>query len=170
MRFLGAGKRFKPLGDLIEAFCARGFGETGIHFGVFVGLTGDRGLQVRFGIAYGQPRCRITDFGNVFHVAEGMSCFAFGGIAEHAGYIGLAFDVRLTREIKITAVRLGLAREAFFLELCNVLLFFRSAIDCIFLKNKFVNGVFASILSACEIYTLFTKAIIIECVPLDGYA
>src|SRR5438445_12043755 len=35
---LGLGERLEPVGDLVEAFAARGFGHAGIHVGVLVGL------------------------------------------------------------------------------------------------------------------------------------
>lgn len=42
VRAFGFGQRFEPVGDLVEAFFARGLGHVQIHVGVFVSLAGDR--------------------------------------------------------------------------------------------------------------------------------
>ena len=43
VRTLGFCQRFKPVGDFIKAFVARGFGHARIHVGMFVCLTGNGG-------------------------------------------------------------------------------------------------------------------------------
>src|SRR5918993_5820624 len=42
---LGLGQGLEPVGDLGEAFLARGAGHARIHVGVFVRLARDRGLE-----------------------------------------------------------------------------------------------------------------------------
>src|SRR5690242_6988294 len=51
MRLLGLGERLEPVGDLLEALLAGRACHAGIHVGVFVGLAGDRRLEVRVGPA-----------------------------------------------------------------------------------------------------------------------
>src|SRR4051812_33312514 len=98
VRLFGACERLEPLGDLVEAFFARSACEAWIHLGVFVGLAGDGGHEVRRGVSDWKPCRRVADLGNVFHVAERMSGLAFSCVAEDAGDIRIAFDVRRARE------------------------------------------------------------------------
>src|SRR5215475_13101206 len=60
MRLLGLRQGLEPVGDLLEAFLTGGARHARIHVGVFVGLAGDRGLQVRCGAADGQAGRRIA--------------------------------------------------------------------------------------------------------------
>src|SRR5229473_778892 len=50
MRLPGLGERLEPVGDLVEAFLAGGAGHARIHVGVFVGLAGERVLQILLGL------------------------------------------------------------------------------------------------------------------------
>ena len=54
-----------------------------------------------------------TDF-EVVEVAVRVPGLAFGGIAEQAGDVGMAFDVGDLREIEVAPVRLTLAGERVF--------------------------------------------------------
>src|SRR5579859_6629043 len=54
------GQSLKPIGDLAEAFLARGLGHARVHVGVLVGLTGDCSLKVLVSRADGEPRGRVT--------------------------------------------------------------------------------------------------------------
>src|SRR5688572_21106103 len=51
VRLLGLRQRLEPLGDVLEAFFARGLGHRRIHLGVLVGLAGHRGREVQVGRA-----------------------------------------------------------------------------------------------------------------------
>src|SRR6266403_2081794 len=55
MRLPGFGERLEPVGDLVEAFLTGGAGHARKHVGVFVGLAGDRGLEVVAGQTIGLP-------------------------------------------------------------------------------------------------------------------
>src|SRR5688500_19626658 len=50
VRAFRLGQRLEPVGDLVEAFLARGLGHARVHVGVLVRLAGDRGLQVADGV------------------------------------------------------------------------------------------------------------------------
>ena len=103
MGLLGLRQRLEPVGDLVEAFFARGLRHARIHVGVLVRFAGDRGLQVQLGLADRMTRRRIADRFEVFEVTEGMAGLAFRGGAEQGRDFVLAFDVSLLREIQIAA-------------------------------------------------------------------
>ena len=79
MGFFSLGQSLKPVGDFIEALFPGAFRHTGIHIGVFVGLTGDRRLQVLVGGADGLTGRRIACLFEKFEVAVGMAGLAFRG-------------------------------------------------------------------------------------------
>ena len=105
MGFLGLGQSLEPVGDLGEAFLARGLGHARIHIGVFVGFAGDRGLEVARGRADRQAGRRVADFLEEFEMAVRVAGLALGGRAEDGGDVVEAFDVGLLREIEIAAIR-----------------------------------------------------------------
>src|SRR5215471_4252408 len=114
MGFLGARERLEPLGDLIESLFASGASEAGVHLGVLISFARDRGLQVYWRGADRLAGGRIADFFQEIEVAVSVAGLAFGRVAEQAGDVRVAFDVGLTREIKITPVGLRLAGESMF--------------------------------------------------------
>ena len=54
---------------------------------------------------------RIAGLLEISQVAVGVAGLAFGGRAEHGGYVVIALDISLLREIQVTAVCLALAGE-----------------------------------------------------------
>jgi hypothetical protein len=104
-------QRLEPVGDLAEAFLARGFRHARVHVGVLVRLARDGGLQVVARAADRQVGRRVAHGLEVFEVAVRVAGLAFSGGAEERGDVVLAFHVGLRGEVEIAAVRLGLARE-----------------------------------------------------------
>ena len=103
-----------PIGstrDNLKAAVAGGAGHAGIHVGVFVGLTGDGGLQVGFSGTDRQAGGRVAGFFQEFQMAVGVAGLAFRGGAEQRRDVVLAFHVGLVREVQVAAVGLGLAGE-----------------------------------------------------------
>jgi hypothetical protein len=111
VRLLRLRERLEPVGDLREALLAGRLRHAGVHVGVLVRLTGDRGLEVRGRVAERQARRRIADLLQVVEVAVRVPGLAVRRLAEVAGDLGIALDVRDLREVQIAPVRLGLARE-----------------------------------------------------------
>ena len=111
MRFLGLGEGLEPVGDLVEAFLAGGARHARIHIGVFVGLAGDRGAQIIAGAADRLAGRRVADLFEIFEMTVRMAGLALGRRAEHRRHVVVAFDVRLLREIQITAIGLAFAGE-----------------------------------------------------------
>src|SRR5713226_23967 len=109
MRLPGLGERLEPVGDLVEAFLAGGAGHARIHVGVFVGLAGDRGLEVVAGRTDRLAGRRVAHFLEIFEMAVRVPSLALGSRAEHGGDIVEALDLGLLGEIEIAAVRLALA-------------------------------------------------------------
>src|SRR6185369_11539668 len=60
MALLGLGESLEPVGDLAEALFARGTRHARVHVGVLVRLAGDRGLEVRRGLADRQAGRRVA--------------------------------------------------------------------------------------------------------------
>jgi hypothetical protein len=54
---------------------------------------------------------KVADLLDVVEVDVGVAGLALRGLAEVAGDLGIALDVRDLREVEVAAVRLGLARE-----------------------------------------------------------
>jgi hypothetical protein len=77
-------------------------------------LPGDGCLEVIGGLADGQAGRRIADDLQELQMAMGVAGLAFGGGAEHGGYVIVALDVGLLSEIEITAIRLRFAGEGGF--------------------------------------------------------
>ena len=50
MALLGLGEGLEPVGDLVVPFLPGGTGHARVHVGVLVGLAGEGGLQVPFGL------------------------------------------------------------------------------------------------------------------------
>ncbi len=79
MGLLSLRQGLEPVGDLVEAFAARGLGHARIHVGVFVGFARDRRLEIEVGGADRLAGRRIADFFQIFQMAMGMAGLAFGG-------------------------------------------------------------------------------------------
>ena len=130
----GLRQRLEPVGDLVEAFFARGACHARIHVGVFVRLAGDGGLEVVVGRADRQAGRRIADHLEELEMAVRMAGLAFRGRAEHGGDVVVAFDVGLLCEIEIAAVGLALAGERVLQILCGLRAFesrpWSSPCDC----------------------------------------
>ena len=82
MGLFSLGEGFEPIGDFVEAFFASGARHARIHVGVFVGLTGDGGLEIVFGAADGQAGGGIADWFETLAKAE----------RSHAGRFQRALD------------------------------------------------------------------------------
>ena len=93
VRALGLGQRLEPIGDLVEAFLARGPRHARIHVGVFVGLARDRRLEVQPGVADRLAGRGIADALQVVEVAMRVAGLALGGVAEQAREVGVTLDV-----------------------------------------------------------------------------
>src|SRR6266436_7431410 len=113
MRLPGLGERLEPVGDLVEAFPAGNARHARIHVGVFVGLAGDRGLEVVAGQTDRLAGRRVVHFLEIFEMTVRVPGLALGSRAEHGGDNVEALDVGLLGEIKIAAARLALAGERF---------------------------------------------------------
>src|SRR5260221_14112104 len=111
VRTLRLGERLEPVGDLGEAFLACGLRHAGIHVGVFVGLSGDGGLQIQARPTERKVRRRIAALLQVFEMAVGVAGFALGGGAEDRCAVGLPLDVGPRRTIKIAPVWLRVPGE-----------------------------------------------------------
>src|SRR6266446_8423878 len=93
MRLPGLGERLEPVGDLVEAFLAGCAGHARIHVGVFVGLAGDRGLEVVAGQTDRLAGRRVVHFLEIFEMTVRVPGLALGSRAEHGGDIVEALDV-----------------------------------------------------------------------------
>src|SRR4029077_146159 len=111
MRLPGLGERLEPVGDLVEAFLAGHARHARIRVGVFVGLAGDRGLEVVAGRTDRLAGRRGVHFLEIFEMTVRVPGLALGSRAEHDGDIVEALDVGLLGEIEIAAARLVLAGE-----------------------------------------------------------
>src|SRR5882724_7969354 len=109
MRLPGLGERLEPVGDLVEAFLAGHARHARIHVGVFVGLAGDRGLEVVAGRTDRLAGRRGVHFLDIFEMTVRVPGLALGSRAEHGGDIVEALDLGLRGEIEIAADRLDLA-------------------------------------------------------------
>src|ERR1700757_567212 len=69
MRLPGLGERLEPVGDLVEAFLAGHARHARIEVGVFVGLAGDRGLDVVGGRTDRLAGRRVAHFLEIFEMA-----------------------------------------------------------------------------------------------------
>src|SRR4030095_7312229 len=78
-----------------------------IHVGVFVGLAGDRDLEVVAGRTDRLAGRRVVHFLEIFEMTVRVP--GLGSRAEHGGDNVEALDVGLLGEIEIAAVRLALA-------------------------------------------------------------
>src|SRR5690349_968833 len=114
MRALGLRQRLEPIGDLLEAFLARGARHARVHVGVLVRLAGDGSLQIVAGLANRQTCRRIAGGLEKFEMPMCMSGLTLGGGAKYRSHIVETFHVRLLGEIKIAPVRLGLSGESVF--------------------------------------------------------
>ena len=111
MRALRLGERLEPVGDLGETFLTRGLRHAGIHVGVFVGLSGNRGLQIQTRAAEREVRRRIAALLQVLEMAVGVAGFTLGGGAEHRCDVVLPFNVGFCRKVKVAAVGLRFPRK-----------------------------------------------------------
>src|SRR5260221_13285004 len=102
MRLPGLGQCLEPVSDLLEALVARGARHARIHVGVFVGLAGDRRLEIVAGRADRLARRRVAYFLEEFEMAMRMARLALGGRAEHRRHVVVAPYTRLLREIEIS--------------------------------------------------------------------
>src|SRR5476649_1522076 len=109
MALLGLRQSLEPVGDLAEAFLARGPRHARIHVGIFVRLARDRGLEVVVGRTDRQAGRRIATHLEELEMAVRVAGFAFRGRAEDDSDIVVAFDIGLLGEIEIAAVGLALA-------------------------------------------------------------
>src|SRR5258708_39417634 len=87
MRLPGLGERLEPVGDLVEAFLAGNAGHARIPVGVFVGLAGDRGLQIVAGRADRLAGGGIAPLLALLDMAVRVTILALGSRAEHRGDI-----------------------------------------------------------------------------------
>jgi hypothetical protein len=92
-------------------FVASGLGHARVHVGVLMGFASHCGGQVVTAGAKGHAGGWVTALLEPLEVTMGVSGLAFSGRAEQGCHIGLAFHVGLVREVKVTAVGLGLACE-----------------------------------------------------------
>src|SRR5262249_53705945 len=95
MRLLGLGEGLEPLGDLLEAFLARGPRHARIHVGVFMCLAGDRRAQIVGGVADRLAGRRIADLLEKLEMAVRVAGLALSGRAEHGRDVVIALDVGL---------------------------------------------------------------------------
>ncbi len=109
MGLLGLGQGLEPVGDLVEAFVARGAGHARVHVGVLVGFARDGSLEVQRGLADLEARGRI-DVHEV-QVPVGVAGLALRRGAEHGGHVVVTFHVGLLCEVEVAAVGLALAGE-----------------------------------------------------------
>ena len=68
-------------------------------------------FRLSVGVADGQAGGRVAYLLQVVQMAVGVAGFTLGGVTEQAGYVGVAFDVGLLREVEVAAVRLRFAGE-----------------------------------------------------------
>src|SRR6267378_4268706 len=109
MRLPGLGERLEPVGDLVEAFPAGHARHARIHVGVFVGLAGDRGLEVVAGRTDRLAGRWVAHFLEIFEMAVRVPGLALGSRAEYGGETVEALNVGLPGEAEVAAVRLALA-------------------------------------------------------------
>ena len=83
MLLFSVGDRLEDHRDLVETFFPRGLGHIGIHVGVFMGFTGNRGLEIVGGRADGLAGGGIAGLFQIFEMTMGMAGLAFGGGTEH---------------------------------------------------------------------------------------
>ena len=95
MRALCLGQRLEPVGDFVETLFTGGFRHAGIHVGVFMRFTGNRGLQVIRGATDGQSGGRVTNLLQVLQMTVRMTGLAFRGGTKHGGNVIVAFDIGL---------------------------------------------------------------------------
>src|SRR5262249_40533773 len=76
MTLLGLGKGLEPVGDLIEAFLARGSCHARIHVGVFMRLAMDRRREVMLRRANRPAGGRVANRFQVFEMTMSMSGLA----------------------------------------------------------------------------------------------
>src|SRR5882672_7524337 len=111
MRLFGLRQGLEPVRDLGEALFARGLRHAGIHGLVFVRLAGNGGFQILQRRADRQARRRVAHLLQKLEMAVCVARFAVRRVLEQTGDLRVALYVGNLREIKIAAVRLGLARE-----------------------------------------------------------
>src|SRR4029453_2751152 len=100
---LGLGQGLEPVGDLGEAFLARGAGHARIHVGVLVRLARDRGVGVGAGGADRQAGRRVAAHLEELQMAVRMAGLAFRGRTEHGGDVVVAFAGGLLGGVEIGA-------------------------------------------------------------------
>src|SRR6202790_3954181 len=72
MQLPGLGEGLEPVGDLVEAFPAGHARHARIHVGVFVGLAGDRGLEVVASRTDRLAARGVAHFLEIFEVTVGV--------------------------------------------------------------------------------------------------
>ena len=111
MAALGLREGLEPVGDLVETFFAGGLRHSRIHVGVFVGLAGDRCLQIGVGWTDWLASRGISALFKELKMAMGMTGLAFGRGTENRCHVVVSFDIRLLSEIEIASVGLRFAGE-----------------------------------------------------------
>src|SRR6185503_14922054 len=102
MRLPGLGERLEPIGDLVEAFLASGACHAWIDVGVFVGLAGDRVLEIVAGPADRLADREIAHFLEIFEMAMRVPGLALGDRAEQRRHVVESLSIGLLREKEIT--------------------------------------------------------------------
>ena len=99
---LDGGDALELGGDVVEAFCARLFGEALVHVGPFLAFAVCGGLQVFDGGA---------DSAEVLEPELGVFLFIVGGLEEERGDLLEAFLLGLAGEVGVFVACLGFACE-----------------------------------------------------------
>src|SRR3989338_9987673 len=95
VRFLRAGQRLKPLGDLFKPLFASGLGKSRIHLGILVGFALDGRLQVLVGVPDRNAGDGVADLRHEIEVTERVTGLTLRRVAEHPRDVRVALDVRL---------------------------------------------------------------------------